>query len=81
LRNTSRRARRGEPTNDLLLDQGLADADDLGIPRERLVDIQIAKGENVHEVQSTTLLYGNEQALKQALEAGQNLGQSETSLS
>jgi hypothetical protein len=81
LRNTSRRARRGEPTNDLQLDQGLADADDLGIPRERLVDIQIAKGENVHEVQSTTLLYGNEQALKQALEAGQNLGQSETSLS
>jgi hypothetical protein len=43
--------------------------------------IQIAKGENVHKVQSTTLLYGIEQALKQALEAGQNLGQSETSLS
>jgi hypothetical protein len=42
--------------------------------------IQIAKGENVHKVSSLTLLYGIEQALKQALEAGQNLGQSETSL-
>jgi hypothetical protein len=42
--------------------------------------IQIAKGENVHKVSSQTLLYRIEQALKQALEAGQNLGQSETSL-
>jgi hypothetical protein len=32
--------------------------------------IQIAKGENVNKVQSATLLYGIEQALKQAFKAG-----------
>jgi hypothetical protein len=46
--------------------------------------IQIAKvgikGENVHKVSSATLLYVIEFALKQAVKAGENLGQSETSL-
>jgi hypothetical protein len=42
--------------------------------------IQIAKGEFVFKVSSATLLYGIEKALVQAIKAGQNLGQSETSL-